>query len=77
MEALFEIIAEIAFDILGEGLFKKYPWLTHLLLGCLIIGSLILAFIFRSNIIIIVMMLIFAFLFSIILISLKRKDEDM
>jgi 4-hydroxybenzoate polyprenyltransferase len=77
MEAFFELIAELAFDLFGEGLFKKLHWLTHLLLGSLIIAALIFAYVFRSNIIIVVMMLLFALMFTIVFIALKKKDEDM
>lgn len=77
MEAIFEFIAELAFDLLGEGLFKKLPWLTHVLLGSLIIASLIFAYVFRNHIIIVVMMILFALMFTIVFIALKKKDEDM
>ena len=77
MEGIFEFIAELAFDLLGEGLFKKLPWLTHVLLGSLILASLIFAYVFRSHIIIVVMMLLFALMFTLVFIALKKKDEDM
>lgn len=77
MDAIFEFIAELVLDLLGEGLFKKLPWLTHLLLGSLIIASLIFAYIFRNHIVIVVMMILFALMFTIVFIALKKKDEDM
>jgi len=77
MDAIFEFIAELVLDLLGEGLFKKLPWLTHVLLGSLIIASLIFAYIFRNHIVIVVMMILFALMFTFVFIALKKKDEDM
>lgn len=77
MDAIFEFIAELVLDLLGEGLFKKLPWLTHVLLGSLIIASLIFAYIFRNHIVIVVMMILFALMFTFVFVALKKKDEDM